>query len=195
MPSVRDVLTSPDLQGIYGCQIVRQTLPNGGACSCLATVLRHFGMYASERMLVDSLVPNSAVGVSPEQLIEVCANKSLMASGFTGYPGMMIVERAKCGHFTLIRRQDRADHWMLPVGVEVTQQMLVLADPGQAGSSFSCLPIDDFLALWERESDVAITIDRPRAYADAKGQLSRKRYTVRAFMGPNHKWRQAKAAP
>jgi hypothetical protein len=184
MASLRDVFNSPDLQGIFGLEVVRQTLPNAGGCAALATVLRHFGMYASEHMLAESLVPNTAVGVGPEQLIEVCCKKGLLAAGFKGYPALHIIDRARAGQFTLLKRQDRADHWVIPAGIEPIMEQMILADPGREGSSFSCMRVADFIELWDKQTDVVIAIDRPCRYGALNGAKRRGTFTVQTWRDP-----------
>jgi hypothetical protein len=167
-PALRDALTSPHLMGVYGLEVVHQTLPAACGCACVATALRHFGMYASERMIVDGLTPNRVTGITPEQILRFFSDKGLLTSGFSGYPADQIIDRAKLGRITLIRRTDRGDHWMIPVGIEPLQQVLILADPsepaepGRSGeSALSVQTFDAFTADWEASRDVAILVDTP----------------------------------
>lgn len=187
MPSLRDVLASPELQGIYSLQIIRQSLPNACACACVATVLRHLGMYASERMLVDALEPSAAVGLEPKQIIEFFSGKGLMASGYKGLPALNIIDRAKAGKFTLLLRRDRVDHWIIPVGIEPLMSAIVFADPSRPEGSFTCADISAFISTWEPELDLAIAVDRPCAYSGTKRQLTRKVFAVRRWVSADQR--------
>jgi ABC-type bacteriocin/lantibiotic exporter with double-glycine peptidase domain len=180
MPSLQDVLSSPELQGIYRLEIIRQTILNSGGCAALATVLRHFGMYASERMLFDSLNPNIAVGLFPEQIVRCVCEKGLIAHGFTDYPAGHIIDRARGGQMTLLRRNDRADHWIIAAGIEPLIGMMVFADPSAERSVLTTMSIDDFEKRWSGTEQLAILISQPTSYSHSK-KNSTKRMSFRIF--------------
>jgi hypothetical protein len=183
-PYLRDILASPDLQGAFGLQIVRQTYPGCGAVACVATILRSLGIYAAEGQIMDSLVPNRVTGANPEAMIRYFHSRELMVSGYRYYPAEMIIGNARAGKLTMLRRTDRGDHWVIPVAVEPIQQVVIVADPSLPGQAdqldrlgaqepsqrinideretcFSCVPLQEFTDLWNATNEPAIVVARP----------------------------------
>jgi hypothetical protein len=185
---LRDVLMSRDLQGLFGLEIVHQTLPNACACACVATILRSLGMYASERMVVDGLVPNPVIGVKPERIIEYLCGKGLRANAQSHYPFELIVGRTQLGKPSMIRRTDRGDHWVMPVAFEPVMGMVVFADPsmpdtgGPQGSALSCTTVEEAKRSW-KPRDVVVLVSRPSDSAAHKETKSRRKFRIQHYAG------------
>ena len=152
----------------------------------MATVLRNLGMYASERMIVDALSPNPVVGVKAEKIIEYLSGKGLMASAQRYYPIELILGRTRKGDLCMLRRNDRGDHWIMPVALEPVMGMVVIADPSMPdtgrpyGSALSCTTVERFTASWEPK-DVVVLVGRPGSPAARKGAERRKHFRIQPY--------------
>ncbi len=181
--SVREVLSSPSLRGMFSLRPVRQEGPDACGIACLVTVLQHWGQMVIEHQVRDALVPTAGVGMEPTQAMRYLASKHLRCSGWTMYPLDMLYGRCRAGQPTLLRWNDRADHWMLACGM--TPDAIVLMDPSiPAGQScLIALELATFASTWGAdEQRIVLTIDRSNRKEVADDQPKRRYFQIEDYV-------------
>lgn len=169
---LRDVLASPDLQGLFGVKPVRQTLPNARGICCLVTALRYMGMHVHEQMLVDVIGTNAVTGFEIPTVIRYLSSKKLVATAWTDYPLDLLLGRTRAKKLTLMREASQSDQWCLPVGVEPFQRAIVCINPAREQGTVFSRPLDEFSRSWQESERCVILIDRPSrgVFADRQPQ-------------------------
>ncbi len=180
---LRHVLQSKHLRGLYGLKPVYQTLPNAGGACCIATALRYFGQQITERNCVDAMGTNDAIGTDPIAMLKYLSKAGFNAYGYPKYPFELLLERAAKSRVSLIRWNDRPDHWNVIAGWDHILGQVVVLDPCLGYATFSTESLEE---RWNASPRLAIMIDRPKpGYGDRparktcfKLQAYRKKITV-----------------
>lgn len=149
---VQDVWRAGDIEGLRGFKSLPQTTKYTCGAAAVASVLRHFGEMADEKMCAQVMGTNPVIGTKPEDMIRYLKQRGLKAWGNTRVPFDVILGRLRAGKVTLVDWNDYGGHWCVVVAYSQIQNAIVLADPARPRSLFAAHSVEQFKQHWHCDS-------------------------------------------
>lgn len=202
------MLASPHLQGCLGLKPVVQTQDHTCGAASAATVLRWFGLVASEDLCAQSMGTNSVVGVDWWDMTRYLRHRGLKAQAWARFSTEALRGQARRGLPTLVALPGRAGHWVVCVGVEPALHAFVFADPSHSAGHFVCFQESVLRDAWSSDRPevpafipgLAVTVERwPRDRLRPEKAYTKRR-THHLIDWPTHRswvevYRRVRAQP
>lgn len=184
MATLREILASKHLQGLFGLKPIPQTVPYACGCCAVATALKYLGEHAYEQMMVEALQPKAPIGIELGDALKYLSSRGFKATAWSKYPTEHILGRVRSGKVTIIEWADRPDHWVIVAGIEPVERVFVIADPSRSAPPFVGIPFDLFSEAWAAGPRRVLLVDRFNK--DESAAVAKKRLIFRVVDYEQH---------
>jgi ABC-type bacteriocin/lantibiotic exporter with double-glycine peptidase domain len=146
---LRRVFSSPVLEGLWGIKPVLADVDWMCGAAAVTAALNHMAIHVNQSQVADGTETTKQHGASYKGILRYVCGKRIRCTATKDTPTAAIQTLVRQRKYVLLAWGDWAGHWVLAVGWEGPQEVIVLLDPSKTDQPFVGMRWKDFCQHWD----------------------------------------------